>query len=57
MAIKVNIKKIVSFTLWCTLGAGVVVLLVAAIGYRNNTIRTKLPELNFAGTEQADEAP
>lgn len=36
MAIKVNIKKIVSFTLWCTLGAGVVVLLVAAIGYRNN---------------------
>lgn len=36
MAIKVNIKKIVSFTLWCTLGAGVLVLLVAAIGYRNN---------------------
>lgn len=36
MAIKVNIKKIVSFALWCTLGAGVVVLLVAAIGYRNN---------------------
>jgi len=36
MAIKVNIKKIVSLTLWCTLGAGVLVLLVAAIGYRNN---------------------
>jgi cell division protein FtsQ len=36
MAIKVNIKKIVSLALWCTLGAGVLVLLVAAIGYRNN---------------------
>jgi cell division protein FtsQ len=36
MAIKVNIRKIVSFTLWCTLSAGVLVLLVAAIGYRNN---------------------
>jgi cell division protein FtsQ len=36
MAVKVNIKKIVSFTLWCSLGAGVVALLVAAIGYRNN---------------------
>jgi cell division protein FtsQ len=35
MAIKVNIKRIISFTMWCTLGAGVVVLLVAAIGYRN----------------------
>ncbi|HEY4208978.1 MAG TPA: FtsQ-type POTRA domain-containing protein [Puia sp.] len=36
MAVKINIKKIVSLTLWCSLGAGVLVLLVAAIGYRNN---------------------
>jgi cell division protein FtsQ len=38
MAIKINIRKILSLTLWCTLGAGVVVLLVAAIGYRNNKV-------------------
>ena len=36
MAIKVNIRRILSLTLWCTVGAGVLVLLVAAIGYRNN---------------------
>jgi len=36
MAIKVNIRRIFSVTLWCTIGAGVLVLLVAAIGYRNN---------------------
>lgn len=35
MAIKVNIRKVLSVTLWCTIGAGVLVLLVAAIGYRN----------------------
>jgi cell division protein FtsQ len=36
MAIKINIRKIFSLTLWCAMGAGVLVLLVAAIGYRNN---------------------
>ncbi len=36
MAIKINIRKILALTLWCTAGAGVLVLLVAAIGYRNN---------------------
>jgi len=36
MAIKINIRKIISLTLWCTVGAGVLVLLVAAIGYRNS---------------------
>jgi cell division protein FtsQ len=36
MAIKLNIRKIFFVTLWCTVGAGVLVLLVAAIGYRNN---------------------
>jgi len=36
MAIKLNIRKILSLTLWCTIGAGALVLLVAAIGYRNN---------------------
>jgi len=36
MAVKINIRKIVSLTLWCTIGAGVLVLLVAAIGYRNS---------------------
>jgi len=36
MAVKINIKKILSLTLWCIVGAGALVLLVAAIGYRNN---------------------
>jgi cell division protein FtsQ len=36
MAIKINIRRVLSFTLWCTMGAGILVLLVAAIGYRNN---------------------
>jgi len=36
MAIKVNIRKIFSVTLWSIIGAGVLVLLGAAIGYRNN---------------------
>jgi len=36
MAIKINIRRILSLTLWCSLGAGVLVLLVAAIGYRNS---------------------
>jgi len=36
MAVKINIRKILSLTLWSLVGAGVTVLLVAAIGYRNN---------------------
>ena len=36
MAIKVNIRKIVSVTLWCIVGAGVLVLLGASINYRNS---------------------
>jgi cell division protein FtsQ len=36
MALKINIRKILSVTVWCFVGAGVVVLLVAAIRYRNN---------------------
>src|SRR5258708_12989984 len=33
---KVNIRKIFVVTFWCIAGAGVLVLLVAAIKYRNN---------------------
>ena len=36
MAARINIRKLLSFTVWCIVGAGVLVLLVAAIGYRNN---------------------
>jgi cell division protein FtsQ len=36
MALKINIRRILSATLWCFVGAGVLVLLVAAIRYRNN---------------------
>jgi cell division protein FtsQ len=36
MAIRINIRKILSVTLWSTVGAGVLVLLVAAIRYRNS---------------------
>jgi hypothetical protein len=36
MAIKINIGKILSTTVWSCVGAGVLVLLVAAIRYRNN---------------------
>jgi cell division protein FtsQ len=36
MAIKINIRKILSTTVWCFIGAGVLALLVAAIRYRNN---------------------
>jgi cell division protein FtsQ len=36
MAIKINIRKIVSTMIWGCIGAGVLVLLVAAIRYRNN---------------------
>ena len=36
MAIKINIRKILSTMIWGCIGAGVLVLLVAAIRYRNN---------------------
>ncbi|HTI07659.1 MAG TPA: hypothetical protein VL832_03850 [Puia sp.] len=36
MALKVNIKRIFVVTFWCIAGAGVTVLLVAAIKYRSN---------------------
>ena len=36
MAARINIKKILTFTVWCFVGAGVLVLLVAAVHYRNN---------------------
>ena len=36
MALNINIRKILSATVWCFVGAGVLVLLVAAIRYRNN---------------------
>jgi cell division protein FtsQ len=36
MAIKVNIRKVLFVTLWCIVGAGVLVLLVAAINLRNS---------------------
>jgi cell division protein FtsQ len=38
MAIKINIRKILSTMIWGCIGAGVLVLLVAAIRYRNNNI-------------------
>ena len=38
MATKVNIRRIFSVTLWCSVGAGVLVLLIAAIGYRNSKV-------------------
>jgi cell division protein FtsQ len=36
MAISIHIRKVLSVTLWCIVGAGVLVLLVAAIRYRNS---------------------
>jgi cell division protein FtsQ len=36
MALKINIRKILSATVWCFVGVGILVLLVAAIRYRNN---------------------
>jgi cell division protein FtsQ len=35
MAVKINIRKILSTMIWCCLSAGVLVLLIAAIRYRN----------------------
>ena len=36
MAIKINIRRILSVTLWCVVTSGVMVILLAAIRYRNN---------------------
>lgn len=38
MAARINIKKLVTAIFWCFAGAGGVVLLVAAIRYRNNNV-------------------
>ena len=38
MAARINIKKVVTAILWCFAGAGGVMLLVAAIRYRNNNV-------------------
>src|ERR1700722_5291707 len=38
MAARINIKKLFAFLFWCIAGAGGVVLLVAAIRYRNNNV-------------------
>jgi cell division protein FtsQ len=38
MAVRINIKKVVTTIFWCFAGAGGVVLLVAAIRYRNNNV-------------------
>ena len=38
MPARINIKKVFAFLFWCIAGAGGVVLLVAAIRYRNNNI-------------------
>src|SRR5260221_13078145 len=36
MAVKINIRKIAAVTVWGLVGAGILVLLVAAVRYRNN---------------------
>src|ERR1700743_3474402 len=38
MPARINIKKVLLFLFWCMAGAGGVVLLVAAIRYRNNNV-------------------
>ena len=38
MPARINIKKVFAFLFWCIAGAGGIVLLVAAIRYRNNNI-------------------
>jgi len=48
MAVKINIRKIVSFTLWSIVGTGVMILLVAAIRYRNNNV-CKGYKINISG--------
>jgi cell division protein FtsQ len=38
MAVKINIRKVIAAIFWCIAGAGGVVLLVAAIRYRNSNV-------------------
>ena len=49
MAVKINIRKIVSVAIWGMVGAGVLVLLVAAVRYRNNNT-CKGYRIEIAGT-------
>lgn len=49
MAVRINIRKIVSVTIWGIVGAGVIVLLVAAVRYRNNNT-CKGFRIEIAGT-------
>ncbi len=57
MAATINIKKLFAFLFWCIAGAGGIVLLVAAIRYRNNNhckgyrITIKGPSADFIDTK------
>ena len=57
MAVKINIRKIVSVTIWGMVGAGVLVLLVAAVRYRNNNtckgLRIDVARTSGAGSSDA----
>jgi cell division protein FtsQ len=57
MAVKINIRKIVSVTIWGMVGAGVLVLLVAAVRYRNNNTckgyRIEIARASGAGSSDA----
>lgn len=51
MAARISIKKVLAFTTWCIIGAGVMVLLVAAVRYRNsNTCKGFKIEISRAGS-------
>ena len=58
MAVKINIRRIVSVTIWGLVGAGVLVLLVAAVRYRNNNtckgFRIEISGTSGAGTSDAN---
>ncbi|HTI89742.1 MAG TPA: hypothetical protein VL727_04090 [Puia sp.] len=57
MAVKINIRKVVSVIIWGMVGAGVLVLLVAAVRYRNgNTCkgyRIEIARSSSAGSSDA----
>lgn len=53
MAVRISIKKVVATIFWCFAGAGGVVLLVAAIRYRNNNI-CKGFHIEISGARTAD---
>jgi cell division protein FtsQ len=58
MAVKINIRRIVSVTIWGLVGAGVLVLLIAAVRYRNNNtckgFRIEISGTSGAGTSDAN---